>query len=402
MAYELAPEAVRATAAAGWGSRGPGGGPVDLDVHGIVGVRLLDATPADVERVARRLGAPLPAGRTLAREPELVVRFVNRLPASGRVHYLGAGDAGFTDDAFVLLGGGGRGGARAVAQVPFARLGAGCEIVCERGLPGGVPLLLPIVNLTALGRGWAPLHASAFTYRGAGALAGGWARGGKTATLLAFMTRGASYVGDDWVYVRGDGAEVRGLPEPLEVRDAYLDQLPELRARVEGGMGGASRVRARTLKLLQRAERVVPNGAGGDGGLRGRVRGALAWRLAARVPPAALFGADACPYAGPLHTVLLTLAHDGPDVRVRPADAGDVARRLALCLEHEWRELLSYYVRFRFAFPEARSELVEDRERRQGEALAGALAGKRAYVVSHPSPAPVAALFDALEPLVTR
>jgi len=55
-----------------------------------------------------------------------------------------------------------------------------------------VPHLLAVINLTALAKGVLPLHASAFTYRGLGVLATGWAKGGKTETLLEFAWLGAT------------------------------------------------------------------------------------------------------------------------------------------------------------------------------------------------------------------
>ena len=83
-----------------------------------------------------------------------------------------------------------------------------------RGLPA-IPLLVPIVNLTALANGALPLHASAFVHRGTGVVATGWSKGGKTEALLAFSANGARYVGDEWVYVAADGSRVSGIPSPF-------------------------------------------------------------------------------------------------------------------------------------------------------------------------------------------
>src|SRR5207249_1064637 len=115
--------------------------------------------------------------------------------------------------------------------IPFADIGGTCEITCDRAA-SQVPLLVPIVNLTALGKGYLPLHASAFGFGGGGAIAAGLSRGGKTGTLLAFMAHGASYIGDDWVYVAPDGGAAFGLPGVMEVRHAYLEALPRYHARL--------------------------------------------------------------------------------------------------------------------------------------------------------------------------
>jgi hypothetical protein len=72
---------------------------IDYDLHGLAGVRLVDATPGDAAAVSRQLG---PIRSSLDREPDIVIRFVDRLPAN-RLRYLGVGEAAFTDDAFLVL-----------------------------------------------------------------------------------------------------------------------------------------------------------------------------------------------------------------------------------------------------------------------------------------------------------
>ncbi len=106
--------------------------------------------------------------------------------------------------------------------------------MAERGV-GTIPLLVPIVNLTALGRGLLPIHASAFVHAGLGVLVTGWAKGGKSEVLLAFAARGASYVGDEWVYLADDGSRMVGLPEPIRLWDWQLRAMPEFAARLTRG-----------------------------------------------------------------------------------------------------------------------------------------------------------------------
>ena len=73
---------------------------VDYDVHGLVGVRLLGAGPRETAAVDRQLG---PSRRSLEREPDITVRFVDRLELHGPVRLIGLHDAGYTDDAFLVL-----------------------------------------------------------------------------------------------------------------------------------------------------------------------------------------------------------------------------------------------------------------------------------------------------------
>jgi hypothetical protein len=119
----------------------------------------------------------------LERDPDIVIRFVDSLPVPSRIRYLGVDDAGFTDHAFLVL--------RGLLQVP---------------------LLIPILNLTVLGKGTLPLHASAFSYRDTGFVATGWSRSGKPEVLLGFMANGASYVSDEFRRSRAAAGGHRLLP----------------------------------------------------------------------------------------------------------------------------------------------------------------------------------------------
>jgi len=175
---------------------------IDYDLHGLAGVRVVGATARDAAVVDRQLG---PIRGPLRRDPDIVVRFVDHLDVEGPLRLLGVDDAGFTDDAFLVLRA--RHKARARVLIPLDRIGRRCEIVCERGLPA-VPLLIATLNLTVLARGALPLHASAFFHEGRGVVVTGWSKGGKTEAVLAFVARGARFVGDEWVYVGPDGATV--------------------------------------------------------------------------------------------------------------------------------------------------------------------------------------------------
>src|SRR5436305_6878263 len=90
---------------------------VDYDLHGLAGIRLLNPSPGDAAAVTRQLG---PIQAPLAREPDIVVRFVDRLPTTSRVRYLGVDEAGFTDDAFLVLRS--KHKARARVQIAFEQI----------------------------------------------------------------------------------------------------------------------------------------------------------------------------------------------------------------------------------------------------------------------------------------
>jgi hypothetical protein len=366
---------------------------IDYDLHGLAGIRLIDASASDAAAVTRQLG---PIQAPLARDPDIVIRFVERLTTSSRVRYLGLDEAGFTDDAFLVLRS--KHGVRAKVQVAFEQIGKQCEIICESGLPA-VPLLIPILNLTVLSRGAIPLHASAFTYNGTGVLTTGWSKGGKTEALLAFMSQGAEYIGDEWVYISGDGQRMYGIPEPIRVWDWHLGYLPSYRPLV----GWDDSIRLRTIKMVQAVDQVMLQVAG-RGSLPARVmsriRPVLKRQLFVDMHPKKLFGSGFGSLKGNLQKVFFVASHETPDVTVQPMDPQELARKMVFSLQYERLDFMSYYLKFRFAFPEIQNTFIEQAEELQRERLMRVLAGKSAYAVYHPYPVPLAALFDAISPLL--
>jgi hypothetical protein len=363
---------------------------VDFDLHGLAGIRLLDATARDTAVVTRQLG---PIQAPLLREPDITIRFVDRLPLTSTVRYLGLDDAAFTDDEFLLLRS--KQKARARVRIPFDQIGRKLEITCERGLPA-VPLLIPILNLTVLANGALPLHASAFVYEGKGVLVTGWAKGGKTETLLAFMSNGATYVGDEWVYLSCDGRAMWGVPEPMRIWEWHLDDLPHYRSLV----GRSDRLRLRALRLLARLlEQGSSQGAGPQwlpARLMRRVAPLVKRQQYVHLPPQKLFGAGRCALQAKPELIFFVASHEAPETTVEALEPEWVARRMLFSLEEERLNFLSYYLKFRFAFPEAGNDLIERRQQLEQSLLLQAMSGKAAYAVYHPYPVSIPSLFDVL------
>jgi len=357
----------------------PGLDEVDFDIHGLAGIRLIGASPVEAAAVRRQLG---PLEGVLDLEPDIVIRFVDRLKTSSRVRFLGLHEAGFTDDGFLILRS--RHKSSAKVEVDFTEIGAQTRIVCERGLRA-VPLLIPILNLTLLARGVLPLHASAFVHEGTGIVATGWSKGGKTEALLAFTARGAEYVGDEWVYVSRDGARIFGIPEPIRIWHWQLGQLPEYAALI----GKKEHARLGAIELLLRRDEALRRAGGG------RLTGLLRRQLHVDVEPLRLFGSLGDQTAR-FDRLFLLVSHDASELTVEPIDPLEVARRMVFSLQHERLDFMSYYLKSRFAFPDAVSSVVEAAEELQGKMLAQAFAGKPAYVVHHPYPFSLAALFEAM------
>jgi hypothetical protein len=356
------------------------GGAIEYDLHRLAGVRLIDAGPADARAVDRQLG---PIRKALDREPEIVVRFVDRLEVRGPVRLLGVGEAGFTDDAFLVLRS--RHKARARVSIPLEHVGRRCEIVCERGLPA-VPLLIATLNLTVLTNGALPLHAGAFVHDGRGVVVTGWSKGGKTEAVLAFTTRGARFVGDEWIYVEPDGATVHGIPEPMRIWDAYLRQLPELRAHL------APRDRARLAGL--RAGVALARGRRGR-----RVAALLERQRHVDAPPERLFAGAEVLLTAPFDRLFLMGSWEDPRTLARPVEPGEVAARMIASLEHEREPLRAAYEQFRFAFPNRRNPALDAAPERERALLQRVFAGKHSFAVEHPYPADLRALFEVMRPL---
>jgi hypothetical protein len=364
--------------------------PVEYDLHGIVGIRLVGARAGDVAAVTAQLG---PIQRELDREPDIVIRFVDRLPLRN-MRFLGREEAGFTDDAFLVLR---SKKARARVQIPVEQIGGRCEIVCESGLPA-VPLLIPIVNVTALAKGVVPLHAAAFTHRGSGVLVTGWAKAGKTESLLGFMSHGAEYIGDEWVYVSADGRRLRGIPEPVRIWDWHLDDLPRYRAL----LSPRERAKLRGIRAAVRANRLRPGRSEQPhrASVLDRVMSLVEQQAWVLVDPLRLFGPDSCPLEGSFDKLFLIVSHQSPEVRVARTDPLDVARRMVFSLQHERLDLVSHYLMFCFAFPGRFNPVLQNAEAAQRTALERAFAGKETYIVSHPYPAPIPAVYEAMSSLI--
>jgi hypothetical protein len=363
----------------------------DFNLRDLLHLRLVDATEQEAGGVQRQVGpiaAPFPGA------PDLVVRFVDAIPGTEDLRYIGLNDAAFTKDAFLVLKG--KNKARIKVMVPFDQIGRQTvEIVCERGVRS-IPLLVSIINLVLLTKDVLPFHASAFQYRGQGGLVTGWAKGGKTETLLAFMAEGASYVGDEWVYLCPNGAGMFGIPEPIRVWNWHLDSLPRLRAKLKR----KDKFRLAGLSALSRSMEALagPDGRRSNPASRLAQRAApiLQRQLFVHLPPHAHFGREHVLPESAIDRVFFTASHNREEIVVEPMDGEEVARRMIFSLREEQQGLLSYYLKFRFAFPERLNPWIENLEQIQLKLLSAALKDKEVLAVYHPYPVHIPRLFEAV------
>lgn len=365
----------------------------DFDLHGIVGIRLINAEPSDLAAVKRQLG---PIQSVLTRDPDIVIRFVDRMQLSSSVRYIGVEDAGFTEDAFLILRG--KYQASIQVQIPFDQIGSRqCEIVCESGAPA-IPLLIAIINLTALSKGVLPLHASALLYDGKGVLITGWSKAGKTETLLAFAANGAEYIGDEWIYLSADGQRMYGIPEPTRIWYWHLQEMPRYKAMVK--RKDLRRLQALNLlaKTLRRLEfSPLKRRANYLQALK-RLTALVQRQLYVQLPPEKLFGQKAEKTDVRPEKIFFVVSHDQPDVTVQPIDSQELAERMVFSLQEERMEFLSYYLKYRFAFPECSNPLIDQAEEIQRKLMLRAVADKEAYAIYHPYPFSIPSLFDTIRP----
>lgn len=364
-----------------------------FDLHGLVTVRLVDAQPRDVHAVTRQLGPIRSQGCAQA---DITIRFVERLRPESKIRYLGLHQGGFTDSAFLVLRSSRK--ARTRVQIPMQHIGGSCEIVCEHGAPA-VPLLISIVNLTALAKGTVPLHAAAFEWNGAGVVVTGWSKGGKTETLLSFMNHGARYIADEWCYIQPDGHQIFGVPEPVRLWRWQLLQLPHCRSRISL----AQRMNMAVLAIVPTLQGHLPMKLqrSRPGRTIQRVAHFLEQRLNVLVPPEKLFDQEVTSTQGEFTDLIFVMSTEDPATTAQLISPETVADRMVHSLQYEHFPLLEYYRMFLFAFPELSNPHLETAEERQRTLLRRAFKDKRSLLVEHPYPVRLEGLFERIEPLLT-
>src|SRR6267143_1627422 len=289
------------------------GNTVDFDIHGLVGVRLVAPSPANVTAVSAQIGPP---SSRMLRRPDIVVRYVDRL-STGTLHYVDLGKTASSNAGFIVFP---EGDGEGRVSIPFEQIGSDCEIFCERRV-GWIPLLISIINLTALKKHrCVPIHASAFVHEGTGVLVTGWVKSGKSEALLAFSQYGATYVGGEWVLLSGDGNTMYGLPGTFRMWQSQRRQLSHLQHI--GRNAGIFRI----IRFLDSLQRVMPGALLRFGPLKILCEGmpALRRQLNFRVEPKAVFGDRCDRLTGHPDKIFIGVVHSDKRVLIEPAEPGTV------------------------------------------------------------------------------
>lgn len=362
-------------------------GQIDFNIHGVVGIRLINPSPRELRAARKQLGRP---SRLPLINPDITVRFVEDLSASG-IRFLDD-DRGFTDDGFFLLQEGTR---RVKARIPFDRIGDSCEIVCRRRIDS-VPLLMSIVGLTALKKGSIPLHATAVVYDSVGLLMAGWAHCGKTTALLGFASEGAEYVGEEWVLFCSNDQRMYGLVRPLELAPWHLASLSQVR----GAVRLMNRCASHGIDVLHglqksiRGERIRRSFA-----FRSFQRASMALgdRLRQVIPLSAIFRDRVCCTGASADKIFLFLSQEDQRIDVERITPFEMAARLTFLVQHELSTLLGHYAAYRFAFPSRRNEFIESSAEYSLAILDRGLHGRETYIVRLPYPHVFPELFNAIQ-----
>src|SRR6266567_7132800 len=347
---------------------------VDFDIHGLVMVRLIAPSAANVRAVAQQIGPP---SRTALSHPDITVRYVHSIPTR-QLHYIDLSRTALTESGFTMFP---EGKTNGKLTIPFEQVGADCEIVCEHKV-GWIPLLIPIVNLTALGkRGCVPLHASGFIHDNVGVLVTGWIKSGKTEALLAFSQEGANYVAGEWALLTAKADTMYGLPGTFRIWDWHRRSLRKHRKI------GSHHKLSRLIRTMDALQSLVPQRLLHLGPMKllHQAMPVVRRQLNFRVEPTDLFGSK-CLYKGRLDKIFVGMVHPDKCIEITPADSKVVAAQLATAMEFELTPLMSHYRAFQFACPGCKNTFLDNIHDLLRESLRTALEGKETYMLYHPYP----------------
>jgi hypothetical protein len=121
-------------------------------------------------------------------------------------------------------------------------------------------------------------------------------------------------------------------------------------------------------------------------------------QLDVQVPPARLFDGRILTDGAPVDRVVFVESTDDPRITVEAINGTEVARRMVHSIRHEWLDLWTAYLQWRYAFPDRPNPVLEGLEQRLSERLDRALGSRPAMNLRHPYPPDIRALADALAP----
>jgi hypothetical protein len=366
---------------------------IDFDLHGIVGVRLINPINSDIAAISYQLGLK-PA--FLSEEPDITIRFKKNIATPG-LKYLGLNSDGFTDKEFFLL----KSRKRATkVQIPFEKIGSKCEIMCESGLKE-IPLLIAIINLTFLKKNFIFLHGGAFVYKNLGILVTGWSKGGKTETLLGFTSHGAKYVADEWTILSHDGQKMFGIAEPVRLWKWQFQYVPQIKRKLDKKKNLLFTI----IQILDTFHHSFGKGIFKNlfiFKMLTEAMPALKRQLNIQIQPQELFGKYIYRETATPRKIFFVMSHSESAIQVKRYDSLEIAQRMISSNEYELLSLIQHYKAFKFAFPNLRNEFLENAAELQKTLLFNALKCLDGFQVLHPYPVSLDALFEKMEPFCQK
>lgn len=368
---------------------------IDYDLHGHVGIRLLNAPPP----IARSLSMGL-APTVLPGTPNLLVRFSERASIkddrpAGPNEKLHTDQADGTHaDNLVLRDR----HLRTRARIHWSDGGARWSLECCRSIKD-LQLWMPILQVAAFEAGLLAVHAGACRYRGRGILCAGLPDSGKTGVVLALAAQGATLVGDDCIFISPAKDRLYGLLQPFGVRLQYLEQFPVFCQAVEP----TGLRRAQFFALLRRFGECLGRGAVGKM-LRCRFTHRINQALASRErvifdPSSALADNRFCTDAA-FDLCLLAVRSQSQRVRVESVRPQEMAKRLAVLFDLELAPLRLAYQQHRVASRASPIELLDHAVPLGEHRLAAALAAKPCLIVHQSAGTPLQAIYEAVSPFI--
>ena len=349
---------------------------------------MIDPSKSDLNILNGHLGS---FEKNLNREPDLIFRFKEKLELPSFT-YLGLDSAAFTDDSFYVLSS----KENLKIKIPFETIGDTSEFLVESGFYD-IPWLFDIINLTFLKKNYIPMHATAFEFEGIGFLVSGWSKGGKTEALLAFANHGASYVGDEWIIISGDGKKMYGIPVPICIWEWQFKNIPKLLPKI--GLQRKALYKAiHFLDFIHKSLKKAGLGKSFPSMILNKAMPPFKRQLNIRVSPDKLFNDQQLKSAG-IDKIILSFSHSASTFRLETGKTADIAKQIFTSNSFEQIPFLELYKTYKFAFPNHTNSFLDNIDEHQYSLLKNALDGKETYLLHHPYPFKFEDLFNKLKHL---
>jgi hypothetical protein len=366
---------------------------IDYQLHGILNIRLLNATKKDQKAFEYQLGIQ---ATSAIDEIDITIEYQNHVSGEEPLRHLVMGQAAYNSSGFFAIES--QNGKQYAAKIPMQELGKPCTLICQQGI-GEIPLLLFIINLHMIEKGYTPIHASAFLHEGVGVIVNGFPKGGKTSILFSFLAKSAKFVSDDWLYV-DKSPSIYGLAQAIKLSDWQLESLPDFRKQIKQSKW----LSIKSVQYLDQVEQTVPDA------LRRGFLPAKAFHRVQRylnkkqrhiyVSPLDLFDTSPDEFTSQFDVLILTMSHESAEIEVQALETQIAVERLAAALQYEWLEFMEYYIQSCYAFPDKRNSTIESLTQTMGDRLQILLADRPIYAVYHPHPVALEELFAHIQPVI--